>query len=189
MRETVAESDASGDTQSEPVALGQVVPYPWLLINRTKTGKAIERATVRLTGFSLQSFQVAKLRRQPYSPVALLTTVGRRSGLLRTVILPYVRFGDALVVVGSLGGGPKDPQWVHNLRAESRCWITVRRRMSAGDAVIAEGAERRAALDAVLKVRPFAAGYEQRSATFGRLMPIVLVKLRSPGARDAAPPA
>src|SRR5689334_13077163 len=57
--------------------LEDVVPYPGLMLNRTRIGKGIERATVRLTGFSLQSYQVAKLRRQPYSPVALVTTVGR----------------------------------------------------------------------------------------------------------------
>jgi deazaflavin-dependent oxidoreductase (nitroreductase family) len=54
-----------------------------------------------------------------------LTTTGRKSGLPRPVTLYGWEDGDDLVVVGSRGGGRRDPAWVVNLRADPRA--TVRR--------------------------------------------------------------
>ena len=53
---------------------------------------------------------------------ATLTTTGRTSGEPRPVKLYVWPDGDdRYVLVGSAAGGPKDPDWVHNLRAEPRC--------------------------------------------------------------------
>jgi deazaflavin-dependent oxidoreductase (nitroreductase family) len=54
-----------------------------------------------------------------------LTTTGRRSGRPRSVPLYAWEDGDRLVIVGSWAGGPKDPAWVGNLRAEPRATIRV----------------------------------------------------------------
>lgn len=48
----------------------------------------------------------------------ILTTKGARSGKLRKTPLIRVTDGTNYVVVGSMGGAPDHPQWVHNLRAE-----------------------------------------------------------------------
>jgi F420H(2)-dependent quinone reductase len=53
------------------------------------------------------------------SPVCLLTTKGRKSGLPRTVPLLYLKEGDDLFVVASQGGAPQHPSWYLNLEAES----------------------------------------------------------------------
>jgi F420H(2)-dependent quinone reductase len=46
-----------------------------------------------------------------------LVTTGRRTGKPRQVTLYGVPDGDGLVIVGSAGGSPTHPAWVHNLRA------------------------------------------------------------------------
>ena len=51
------------------------------------------------------------------NPVLLLHHVGRRSGEARVTPLLYLADGGDLVIVGSMGGTPKDPAWIHNLRA------------------------------------------------------------------------
>lgn len=49
--------------------------------------------------------------------IAMLTTVGRRTGRPRTVPLLALRDGQDYVVVGSHGGLDEPPAWVLNLRA------------------------------------------------------------------------
>src|SRR5215510_4210032 len=50
-------------------------------------------------------------------PVVLVTHTGHKTGAIRKTPLMRVRDGDRYVLVGSQGGAPKDPVWVHNLRA------------------------------------------------------------------------
>ena len=50
-------------------------------------------------------------------PTLLLEHVGRKSGTVFTTPLLYLDNGESLVIVGSQGGLPKDPQWVHNVAA------------------------------------------------------------------------
>ncbi|MFG1603592.1 nitroreductase family deazaflavin-dependent oxidoreductase [Actinoplanes sp. NPDC049265] len=50
-------------------------------------------------------------------PIIVLTSVGAKSGKLRKTALMRVEHNGAYAAVGSLGGAPKNPVWVHNLRA------------------------------------------------------------------------
>src|SRR5437667_11164307 len=50
-------------------------------------------------------------------PMLLLDHVGARSGKKRTTPLVYMPDGENFVVVGTKGGYPRHPAWVHNLRA------------------------------------------------------------------------
>ena len=50
-------------------------------------------------------------------PVIILTTRGRKSGDVRKTALMRVEHDGDYLVVGSQGGAPQDPAWVHNLRA------------------------------------------------------------------------
>jgi deazaflavin-dependent oxidoreductase (nitroreductase family) len=50
-------------------------------------------------------------------PCIILTTKGAKSGNLRKTPLIRVTDGTSYVVIGSMGGAPTNPQWVHNLRA------------------------------------------------------------------------
>jgi deazaflavin-dependent oxidoreductase (nitroreductase family) len=60
-------------------------------------------------------------------PVLELTTVGRRSGARRTVMLtaPW-QDGDRLVVVASRGGDPTHPAWFLNLRDNPEVDVKLR---------------------------------------------------------------
>ena len=49
-------------------------------------------------------------------PIILLTSVGAKSGKLRKTPLMRVEHAGEYLVVGSLGGAPKNPVWVYNLR-------------------------------------------------------------------------
>jgi len=51
-------------------------------------------------------------------PVVVLTTRGAKTGLLRKTALMRVEHDGQYAVVGSLGGAPKNPVWVYNVRAE-----------------------------------------------------------------------
>jgi F420H(2)-dependent quinone reductase len=60
------------------------------------------------------------------NPVLLLHHVGRKSGEARVSPLLYLEDGDDLAIVGSMGGSPKDPAWVHNLRAAPDTEVELR---------------------------------------------------------------
>jgi len=49
-------------------------------------------------------------------PVIIVTHTGNKTGAVRKTPLMRVKDGNAYVLVGSQGGAPKHPVWVHNLR-------------------------------------------------------------------------
>jgi deazaflavin-dependent oxidoreductase (nitroreductase family) len=50
--------------------------------------------------------------------IIIVTTRGNKSGKLRKTPLMRVEHGGDYALVGSMGGAPTDPVWVHNLRAD-----------------------------------------------------------------------
>lgn len=52
-----------------------------------------------------------------HPPMLMLHHVGAKSGVRRTSGLTYMPYDGSFVVVGSNGGGSRNPGWVHNLRA------------------------------------------------------------------------
>jgi deazaflavin-dependent oxidoreductase (nitroreductase family) len=52
-------------------------------------------------------------------PVIIVTNNGNRTGAVRKTPLMRVKDGDNYVLVGSKGGAPQHPVWVHNLRADA----------------------------------------------------------------------
>ena len=51
-------------------------------------------------------------------PVIIVTNTGNKTGAIRKTPLMRVKDGANYVLVGSQGGLPTDPVWVHNLRAK-----------------------------------------------------------------------
>jgi len=49
-------------------------------------------------------------------PVIIVTNTGNKTGAIRKTPLMRVKDGDSYVLVGSMGGAPKNPVWVYNLR-------------------------------------------------------------------------
>ena len=52
-------------------------------------------------------------------PVIIVTNTGNRSGAIRKTPLMRVKDGDNYVLIGSQGGAPQHPSWVHNLRVNT----------------------------------------------------------------------
>jgi len=50
-------------------------------------------------------------------PCVIVTNTGNKTGAVRKTPLMRVKVSDGYVLIGSYGGRPKDPVWVHNLRA------------------------------------------------------------------------
>lgn len=50
-------------------------------------------------------------------PCIIVTHTGNKTGAIRKIPLMRVKVDDAYVLVGSMGGQPKNPVWVYNLRA------------------------------------------------------------------------
>jgi deazaflavin-dependent oxidoreductase (nitroreductase family) len=75
-----------------------------------KTANTVHRGLMKLSGGHF-GWRLAKM------PVLELTTIGRKSGAPRTVMLTSpLQEGSAMVVVASRGGDPQHPAWFLNLR-------------------------------------------------------------------------
>jgi deazaflavin-dependent oxidoreductase (nitroreductase family) len=57
--------------------------------------------------------------------IILLTTTGAKSGQPRLAPLAYFVIDGKMIIVGSKGGHPKHPDWVHNLRVNTRAHVEV----------------------------------------------------------------
>ena len=55
----------------------------------------------------------------------LLTTTGAKSGQPRVSPLAYFRIDGKLIIIGSFAGAPRNPAWVHNLRANPQAHVEV----------------------------------------------------------------
>jgi deazaflavin-dependent oxidoreductase (nitroreductase family) len=64
-------------------------------------------------------------------PVIIVTHTGNKTGAIRKTPLMRVKDGASYVLVGSVGGAPKNPVWVHNLRANPAVELRSRRCGSA----------------------------------------------------------
>jgi deazaflavin-dependent oxidoreductase (nitroreductase family) len=156
----------------------------WLIVLRAPYGQPIDRAVVRWTGFSPMTFQYGLAAGTPIADAAraarrslLLTTIGSRSGRLRTTVLPYFEHDGDLVICGTNGGGPRDPHWVGNIRADGRAWVRVDRRDHATAAHVAEGDERDQVFEAIAPVHGGLRRYQRQASGFGREIPLVVLRL------------
>jgi len=138
-------------------------------------GHAIDRWLVRWTGFSAISWQAARDRGIPYQRSLLLTTIGRKTGRRRSVVLPYVCDNGRLVVVASNGGGPKNPAWLENVRTNPDCEIVVSRRKRSAIGAIPDGGERNRLIDVVAATRPQVYNYEYHAQQHNRLLEVVVL--------------
>ena len=76
-------------------------------------------------------------------PVVIVTHRGRRTGAIRKTPLMRVADGDGYVLVGSLGGAPKNPVWVHNLLEEPNIELRDRAAVHAMRARLVEDVSER----------------------------------------------
>ena len=109
------------------------------------------------------------------NPVLLLHHVGRRSGEARVTPLLYLADGGDLVIVGSMGGTPKDPAWIHNLRAAPDTEAEVGRERRRVRARVADADERARLWPRLVEHYPAFAAYQARTE---REIPVVILSPR-----------
>ena len=137
-------------------------------------GLEFDKYLVRYCGHSLLNHVFARQSSIDVQPALLLRTQGRKTGVWRDVVLPYFPSGQDLVVVGSRGGAPEDPNWVHNLRAQPRAEVFVNRRLRLMSARLAEAAEYDQLWQQVTTTVPTYAAYQRRCEAT-RKIPLVIL--------------
>ena len=107
-------------------------------------------------------------------PVIIVTNTGNKTGGIRKTPLMRVKDGDNYILVGSKGGAPQHPEWVHNLRAMSVVEIRDRAEVQAMRVrEVADGSERSRLWDTAVGVFAPYAQYQQRT---DRKIPIFLAE-------------
>ncbi|OBB10534.1 deazaflavin-dependent nitroreductase [Mycolicibacterium setense] len=93
----------------------------------------------------------------------LLHTIGAKSGQPRLSPLAYLDVDGRMLIVGSYAGAPKDPAWVHNLRANPK--VRVKVGTEAYDATARElpADERDAAYPKIVAAAPVFAEYQSKT--------------------------
>jgi len=94
----------------------------------------------------------------------LLTTTGRRSGRMRTVVLQYFPDGDAMVVVAANDGGDAYPGWYFNLTAAPGAQVEIDGRRIAVRADELGSDEAAVWWDRILEAAPDYAWYRRATA-------------------------
>jgi deazaflavin-dependent oxidoreductase (nitroreductase family) len=105
-------------------------------------------------------------------PVIIVTHIGNKTGAIRKTPLMRVKDGANYVLVGSYGGAPAHPAWVHNLRANPAVEIrdlAVVQKMRAHE--VEDDAERARLWGLAVAAYPPYADYQARTT---RKIPVFL---------------
>jgi deazaflavin-dependent oxidoreductase (nitroreductase family) len=104
--------------------------------------------------------------------LAVLTTVGAKSGLPRMSLLRYLEIDGKSVVVASAMGAPTHPAWYHNIRHNPMVTVETGTETYAAIAAIPPGDERDKLFDKVLDVAPGFADYQAKTT---RVIPVMVL--------------
>jgi deazaflavin-dependent oxidoreductase (nitroreductase family) len=103
----------------------------------------------------------------------LLTSMGRTSGLERTIPLACFRNGDDWIVVASNNGQDRHPGWYFNLQKNPEARVRIGREERRVRAIVAEGEERAGLWPRLRQENPMYAKYEQKTK---REIPVVILR-------------
>ena len=126
----------------------------WRLIGKGMTGT--HAAIYRASGGKVAG-------RMFNSPVLLLITTGRKTGKERTSPLLYLEDGENLVVVGSVGGAPKHPDWYWNLKANPEARVQIKDRTQRVRAEEAKDEQKRRLWRRLVEMYPPYEDYQRRT--------------------------
>jgi deazaflavin-dependent oxidoreductase (nitroreductase family) len=103
-------------------------------------------------------------------PIIVVTTRGNKSGKLRKTPLMRVEHGGEYALIGSVGGAPKHPVWVYNLRADPTA-VMIQDGPEPFDVSVreVEGAERETWWNRAVVAFPNYRQYQERTE---RLIPV-----------------
>lgn len=141
------------------------VPKPKAMKRISQVHIALYRATRGLVGKRVDGLDIL-----------LLTTRGRKSGLERTVPLPYFVAGDQYILMASNGGNDKHPAWFHNLKANPDVALQVGRKKLRATASTAEGDDYERLWKHVTADHP---RYDRYATWTERKIPVVVLDVQS----------
>lgn len=110
------------------------------------------------------------------APIVDLTVPGRKSGEPRHAALLYFTQGEDVVLVASSFGREKHPAWYHNVMAHPEVTLHAKGQTGRYAAREAQGPERDRLYALANLIYPGYADYEQRAATAGRTIPVVVLR-------------
>ncbi len=145
------------------------------ILGKLRVLPVLEELLVHYTGFSLLSWLLSRNYKIDYIPTLLLTTIGQKSGLRRTVPLFFFRDNNTYFLIGSRGGAPKDPSWIPNLRSKPRALIRVDRLTHRAFAEFVDGSEYERLWAIAVNAYPPYKEYAERA--FPRKIPIVQLNI------------
>ncbi len=108
--------------------------------------------------------------------VCLLTTIGRKSGLPRTVPLLHLREDDGFIVVASKGGDYRHPLWYLNLVANPDVEVEVDRDRFQCEALIATPEQKAQLWPRLVTYYP---GFQDYQDIAERDIPVVILRIRA----------
>lgn len=107
------------------------------------------------------------------SPVFLLVTNGRKSGMRRTTPLLYLEDGGRYAIVASNGGASKHPDWWLNLEVNPEAAVEVGGRKIRVRAKEAGGEEKRRLWRRLVEMYPSYENYQRKT---DREIPVVVLE-------------
>lgn len=106
--------------------------------------------------------------------VLMITTPGRRTGILRSTCVRYLETPQGLVVWGTGSGSRRDPDWFENLRHVTVAQVQVRERRFEATVRELRGDERDAMWrDTILTEAPEVIRYAHKA---GRTIPVAVLE-------------
>lgn len=115
----------------------------------------------------------------------LLTTTGARSGAPHTTPVGYLPDEDRILVIASAGGGPKHPDWYHNLLADPSATVEDGVFTYRARADVLTGAERDEVFARAVEADPGWAAYQAKTS---RVIPVLALRQVAGGPPSAASP-
>ena len=153
------------DSTSFAVKAAMKTPPLWMIPWITRANIAVYKLSNGRVGSTLAG-----------KPGILVRTIGAKSGQAHTVCLPYVRDGGDRILVASYGGGPTNPAWYYNLKANPDVVVRDRSTLVWCHASVVAGDERDALWAKVVDDAPW---YGEYAARTSRTIP--LIRLRETG--------
>jgi deazaflavin-dependent oxidoreductase (nitroreductase family) len=109
--------------------------------------------------------------------IALIDTIGRKTGQIRPVVLACYPYHDGVVVVASNNGQDKDPVWWLNLKAKPQVNVCIGKNCYAAIAEELAGDERETFWPAITRINPRQIQYARMTS---RILPVVYLKRKVP---------